>query len=363
MHRSIVALGLLTLAAPARADVLQLVSDLDNTLYENPAGSTSNGVGDFIFVGNTATGSIRRALVHFDLAGGLPAGSTITAVTFQLQVSQTNAGPRQVDMHRVTADWGEGASNAPGGEGGGTAAQSGDATWLHRFFSSSFWSQAGGDYGLAISASTSVAGNGSYTWSSPALVSDAQDMLDHPAGNHGWLLKQPIENQSATAKRFNSRENPSASSRPTLIVQFTPPPACSPVSFCSSTPDSSGGAAQMSILGSCSVAANNFTLAASTVPNTIGIFFYSAGQTNGGAGIPFGNGLRCIGSAGNPIFRLPPQATSVHLLTHTLDFNSLTPSGQILPGSIWNFQAWFRDPQAGGAPFDLSDGVQVTFQP
>ena len=39
----------------------------------------------------------------------------------------------------------------------------------------------------------------------------------------------------------------------------------------------------------------------------------------------------------------------------------LPPPGKILPGETWHFQAWFRDPAAGGAFFDLSNALSVTF--
>ena len=37
-------------------------------------------------------------------------------------------------------------------------------------------------------------------------------------------------------------------------------------------------------------------------------------------------------------------------------------AGQITNGSTWHFQAWFRDSAAGGASFDLSDGMAITFR-
>lgn len=33
------------------------------------------------------------------------------------------------------------------------------------------------------------------------------------------------------------------------------------------------------------------------------------------------------------------------------------------PGETWNFQLWYRDTAAGGAGFNLSDGLRVTFLP
>jgi hypothetical protein len=51
------------------------------------------------------------------------------------------------------------------------------------------------------------------------------------------------------------------------------------------------------------------------------------------------------------------------VLSHALDFgNPPALSGQITAGSTWHFQAWFRDPGAGGAFFDLSNGLTITFQ-
>ena len=38
-------------------------------------------------------------------------------------------------------------------------------------------------------------------------------------------------------------------------------------------------------------------------------------------------------------------------------------SGMITPGSFWYFQAWYRDPAAIGAGFNLSDALSVRFCP
>jgi hypothetical protein len=35
----------------------------------------------------------------------------------------------------------------------------------------------------------------------------------------------------------------------------------------------------------------------------------------------------------------------------------------ITPFTVWNFQAWFRDPAAGGSSFNLSDGLEILFLP
>jgi hypothetical protein len=49
--------------------------------------------------------------------------------------------------------------------------------------------------------------------------------------------------------------------------------------------------------------------------------------------------------------------------TFNLDVTNL-PQGQvILAGQTWNFENWYRDPAAGGANYNGSDGLSVLFCP
>ncbi len=193
----------------------------DNTLYESATGFSSNGAGDSLFVGATGTGGIRRGLLAFDVAGNIPAGSTVSSVSLTLYMSRTISGAQPVELHRVVADWGEGTSNASGNEGAGAPATTGDATWRHRFFNTTFWTTEGGDFSPTVSAVRSVASVGSYTWgTSPQLVTDVQGWLNNPSSNFGWVLIGS-EAASQTAKRFGSRENPMPSARPVLTINYT----------------------------------------------------------------------------------------------------------------------------------------------
>ncbi len=224
---SLLAVLTLGLAGPTAADaaVISVGASKDNTLFENAGGSLSNGSGIYLFAGRTnqpAGSALRRGLIAFDVAAAVPAGSTIDAVSLDMTLSKTRTAiPRAVGLHRATADWGEGASNATGQEGSGTAAQAGDATWLHTFSPGSLWTTAGGDFAGAASATTNVAGNGVYTWASTAqLVADVQSWLDTPAGNFGWVVVGD-ESTNTTAKRFNSRENNGGN--PALTITYTIP--------------------------------------------------------------------------------------------------------------------------------------------
>ncbi len=211
------------LATGALADTAQIQASRDNTLYEDPAGSLSNGIGVGMFCGRNGSGSARRALVRFDVAGAVPAGSTIDSVTLTLNVSQSISPDVSCSLHRVSADWGEGTSNSSTfGGGGGAPATTGDATWIHRFYNTEMWATSGGDFAAQASATRLVGGPGSYIWNStPELVADVQAWLDAPATNFGWIV---IGDESAigTAKRFDTHEHTVAGVRPLLVVDFTP---------------------------------------------------------------------------------------------------------------------------------------------
>lgn len=206
------------------AVVTTLTSSKDNTLYQNASGSLSNGSGDYFFAGTTATTQIRRGLLAFDVAGHIPPGSTVISASLTLVMSRIgpNNDAHLIALHRVTADWGEGSSDAPDEEGMGVAAAPGDATWLHTFFNTNLWLTPGGDFVPAASAVTSVASVGTYTWgNTPELQADVQSWLDAPADNFGWIL---VGNEGglATAKRFNSRENEAVDTRPQLTIVYQP---------------------------------------------------------------------------------------------------------------------------------------------
>ncbi|MEE8169508.1 MAG: DNRLRE domain-containing protein, partial [Phycisphaerae bacterium] len=210
----------------AAADSVTPVTVKDNTLYQDVTGSLSNGAGLHFFAGLKSNGEIKRGLIAFDVAASIPAGSTITSVDLTLNLSRTNAPAGVVSLHRALADWGEGASMAGGGEGAGGPAEPGDATWLHTFFSASFWTNPGGDFDATASASLLVDQEAFYTWTStPALVADVQAWLDTPAADFGWVVVGD-ESGGHSDKRFDTHEEPDPLLRPQLAIVFTPPAPC-----------------------------------------------------------------------------------------------------------------------------------------
>ena len=220
-----VALGSLG-ASLANAGTINIMPSKDNTLYEYvPAeGDHSNGAGFHLFAGENGEGELRRGVLAFDIAGTIPPGSKITGVSLSMNMSMTPAGALTVELHKLLADWGEGTSHAPMGEGDGAPATPNDATWRHRFFDSVFWTMQGGDFSATVSASQSVGGTGQYTWSSAQMVADVQSWLDNPTSNFGWLVLGD-ETAAGTAKRFDTRES---ASPPILTIEFRVAPSPRP---------------------------------------------------------------------------------------------------------------------------------------
>lgn len=134
------------------------------------------------------------------------------------------------------------------------------------------------------------------------------------------------------------------------------PPCPDPVTFCNGAPNSvslAGGVIQ--VTGSQDTTVNDTVLTATDIPGgQFGIFIYSMGQ----ASLPVGDGTLCISG---PLFRLPPQSTGTGSMSLTLDFNNLPVGGDILPGEVWNFQAWFRDPMGGPNGSNLTSAQEVMF--
>ena len=81
-----------------------LSANRDDTLYETTGDQRNNGAGSWFFVGKTNTGAIRRGLISFDIAAGIPAGATVTSVSLTLNMSRSLAGEIEVGLHRVLAD-------------------------------------------------------------------------------------------------------------------------------------------------------------------------------------------------------------------------------------------------------------------
>jgi hypothetical protein len=214
---------LLFSACAVNADTLKLYPDRDATLIEHQHGELANGAGPALFVGRTAqsTDSLRRALLHFDVAGALPKKAVIEDVSLTLHLSRGNSVPVDMSVHRVLDSWSEGPSSSSGGSG--VAAQSGDATWLHTDYDVAYWKQTGGHFVARTSASAVVGSSGYYSWeNSKHMLADVRLWLHAPEQNFGWLLMGD-ETIPQSVNRFDSRETSRGEFRPVLTVTYSLP--------------------------------------------------------------------------------------------------------------------------------------------
>ncbi|MBI5434479.1 MAG: hypothetical protein HZA52_16715 [Planctomycetes bacterium] len=125
--------------------------------------------------------------------------------------------------------------------------------------------------------------------------------------------------------------------------------------FCLAPKNSTGDAARLSASGSTTPGVGTLGLSAGPVPaGKSGLVIMSTSEKTA---TPFGKGYLCLGA---PIVRFPVTSTAGGTLVTTLDWTGA--SAQIQAGETWSFQTWFRDPAGGGAGFNLSEGLRLTFQ-
>ena len=220
MRFSSVVLLAFLLCSPVRAETVTIEVSRDATLIEEPDGALADGSGPSLRSGKTGTGDVRRALLYFDVAAVLPDGAKIESVRLILNMEPSHEELRDYRLHRVLADWGEGASATGGGQG--VPAEPGDATWIHTFYDNEFWIHSGGQFAGQPSATNDIAGPGVYIWeSNKRLVRDVRRWKSAPRVNFGWIL---IGDETArnTAKRFTSRENSDPALRPMLEITYSP---------------------------------------------------------------------------------------------------------------------------------------------
>ena len=212
-------------AGYAAAGTVAVVADRDATLFEHSDGVAASGAGPSLFAGrnNQGDNSVRRALLRFDVGDVPPRaarGIVAEVALIVTNLTESNVDPREYRLHRVLADWGEGASSSEGG--GGAPAQTGDATWVHAFHDQTFWSHNGGQFEGEPSARLVIAGPGVYRFESDGLLRDVRLFALHPELNFGWILIGD-ETVRQTVKAFGSRENLDPTARPFLEITFRGP--------------------------------------------------------------------------------------------------------------------------------------------
>jgi hypothetical protein len=133
-------------------------------------------------------------------------------------------------------------------------------------------------------------------------------------------------------------------------------PRCSTAGYCTSLPNSTGQPATIGAQGDASRALNNLVIAGTGLPPTANAMLVS-GTGGIDPGTPFGNGLMCIGGA---LIRHGVHVASGGVILDAQDMHAPEYAG-VQPGDTRYYQIVYRDPPAGGALFNTTDAVAVTF--
>lgn len=132
-------------------------------------------------------------------------------------------------------------------------------------------------------------------------------------------------------------------------------------SGCASSVSASG--AYLVATGIASVSADSLVLAGSDMPSSSVLYFQGTAQQSGGAGVVFGDGLRCVAGT---IRRLGTKSNVSGASTYpaagdvAISLRGAVPAS----GGTRYYQAWYRN-VAGpcGSGYDLTNAIAVTWAP
>jgi hypothetical protein len=113
--------------------------------------------------------------------------------------------------------------------------------------------------------------------------------------------------------------------------------------------------------GLASVSADSLVLNGSAMPNSSALYFQGTQVLNGGAGVVFGDGLRC---AAGTIVRLGTKTNSAGASAYPGPGDpAIHVRGACLPGDLRRYQVWYRNAAAFCtlATYNLTNGLEVTW--
>jgi hypothetical protein len=219
----------------ASAAGVAIIPVADTSILSGDPGNSMGKV-EWLLAGIIQNRQTNRTLMKFDVAAAVPRGSKIQAATFYISVNRQASDELKhsfYELRRMLRPWGEGTNywSDQIGEGHGTPAGPGGATWLYSFFATNAWAAPGAaegiDFSEEITSSTFINSTEVFEFEgTPQMLADIQVWLDNPGTNFGWMLKSEAEARPdevfASAKRFTSREEPA--NAPLLAITYTPPP-------------------------------------------------------------------------------------------------------------------------------------------
>jgi hypothetical protein len=131
---------------------------------------------------------------------------------------------------------------------------------------------------------------------------------------------------------------------------------------CASSVNASG--ALLAASGAASLVNDTLVLAGSGMPNSSALYFQGTSVQGGGAGVVFGDGLRC---AGGTVIRLGTKANVAGASQYPAAGDATVSVRGLVPGvgAVRHYQVWYRNAAAfcTSDTFNLTNGLSVTWQP
>jgi len=125
--------------------------------------------------------------------------------------------------------------------------------------------------------------------------------------------------------------------------------------------NSFGGGGRLYAQGASSLAADTLVLRGAAMPNSSALYFQGTSQQSGGAGVVFGDGVRC---AGGTVIRLGTKANASGASQYpSAGDPSVSVRGLVASPGTRTYQIWYRNSAAycTSATFNLSNGMLVTW--
>ncbi|MCY2958896.1 MAG: hypothetical protein NTY35_01930 [Planctomycetota bacterium] len=113
--------------------------------------------------------------------------------------------------------------------------------------------------------------------------------------------------------------------------------------------------------GTSSIAADTLVLRGASMPNSSALYFQGTSQQSGGAGVAFGDGLRC---AGGVVIRLGTKSNASGASQYPMAGDpSISSRGLVTGPGSRTYQVWYRNSAAfcTSSTFNLSNGLLVTW--
>jgi hypothetical protein len=221
-------LAIASAATAATTVVISGTADVvDSSLYGDDTDG-NNGGGDWLHVGLTGSGAVRRAVIRFDTSA-INSAAIVSEVTLSLRADADGGTADNHALHSLTSSWVEGTgigTGTGGGQGGQVVA--GSVTWDSREHGTTLWTSGGGDFSPTPSAiiaapNTCVTGVWTDNTAGDGMVADVQDWIANPGNNLGWLVLGD-ESATFTARRYISSEQGGVNA-PELSITLSTLPA------------------------------------------------------------------------------------------------------------------------------------------